>query len=236
MTAEAGELISSGNLASAAAAPNEAVSPARVGASPGLRLVDSLDRFGPIGPELVLVDPELARAVRATLPGVASPVALRAPARDDRPRLVPVEQDERVERADETPWSSDRGGSKRVLFDTPDRSLRRHDLMLQCRLGNGRPRWRLALPLGEVVKARAATGSDDPPREIAALLHGVVGAQPLVPVQWHSDSDDFARLQGYVLLQLRSMLRHEPGFVSGQTQRTSTSFVSPAAGYELRSR
>ena len=218
--------------ASVAATRNEAGSSAPAGAPSRLHLVDSIDRFGPISPELVLVDPELARAVRATLPELAPPFALRTGSPDDRPRLVPVEPDERAWRVDETPRSSDGGDARRVLFDTPDRSLRRHDLTLERRLGNGRPRWRLTLPLGEVVKARGATGSDDPPSEIAALLHGVVGAQPLVPVPWHSDSNDFARLQDYVLQQLRSMLRHEPGIRLGADPENLHQFR--VAGRRLR--
>ena len=204
-------------------APEEVGLPAWAGGQPQLRLVASHDQLGPISPELVLVDPELARALRETVP---------VPFQGDRPRLVPAEPEQQTEETDERSGPPDRGSSRWGLFDTPDRSLRRHDVTLERRLVDGLPRWRLTLPLGEVVKANGAAHSDDPPAEIVALLRGVIGDEALAPVRWHSDSHDFARLQEYVLQELHSLLRHEPGTRLGTNPENLHQFR--VAGRRLR--
>jgi CHAD domain-containing protein len=99
-----------------------------------------------------------------------------------------------------------------VPFDTRDRRLRRLGIRLECRLRRRASRWTLVLPRGEVVKTRGSARPDaPPPLEITKLLRGIVGAEPLVPVRWHSDHLDFARLEAFVLEQRDAMLRHEPG-------------------------
>jgi CHAD domain-containing protein len=184
-----------------------------------LRLVEPRVMLGPISPELVLVDPELARAARAALPqtigadpaGDSSGAYAPEESVRDEPllRLAQAQSDD--PRGSRIRWGSRMVDSRWAPFDTPDRRLRHFGMRLERRLKRGTERWRLVLPRGEVVNARGVAGSALPPAEVTGLLRAVMGSEALVPVQWHGDHADFARLQAYVVEQREMMVRHEPG-------------------------
>jgi CHAD domain-containing protein len=153
------------------------------------------DELGPITPELVLVDPELARLARAALPDPGTP----ARGEPDPTPAEPVQ----LPGTERTPAPGD-DGPRRVPFDTPDGQLRRHGISLERRTRRSGVSWRLVLVRGEVVEAERL-------EELTPLLAGVIGDRPLEPVPWHWDDPDFARLQTYVAEQRDALLAHDPG-------------------------
>jgi CHAD domain-containing protein len=161
---------------------------------PQLRLVAVPEELGPITPELVLVDPELARVARAALPGPGPPVRRTAEAAAPEPVQLPGTRSTTA-----TP-----DGPRRAQFDTADGRLRRHGISLERRLRRSSISWRLVLVRGEVVEAENL-------EEAASLLAGVIGDLPLEPVPWFRDDPDFARLQTYVAGQRDALIAHDPG-------------------------
>jgi CHAD domain-containing protein len=161
---------------------------------PQLRLVAVPEELGPITPELVLVDPELARVARAALPGPGEPVRREAETAPAEPVQLPVTQRTQATSA----------GPRRAQFDTPDGRLRRHGISLERRVRGSQISWRLVLVRGEIVEAATL-------EELGPLLAGVAGDRPLEPVPWFWDDPDFARLQTYVAEQRDALVAHDPG-------------------------
>ena len=141
----------------------------------------------PISPELVLVSPELAAAVRSVpdslFVGEAEPSGVRA-------------AEPRVEIS---------AGSAR--FDTRDLVLERHGLALELEHVGGRPLWRLTLARGETIEAEG----ESVPREIAAMVQVVARDAALQPVPVRSDNAEIRRLEKQIGVQRWSLVRHEPG-------------------------
>ena len=197
--------------------------PARGAAPPGiaesvrprLRLIPrEVAELGPISPELVLVSPELAAAAREALPDapwlrLPEGAALPDPAADGSPARLPAAEPPPSEPVGPLLRPAE-GDPEPVSFDTADLRLKRHGICLERRVRSGSPSWRLVLPRGEVVEA-AEEGRDEPPAEIAALLHAVAGEERLLPVPWYSDDAAVARLQAQVWAERDAMLRHDPG-------------------------
>jgi CHAD domain-containing protein len=118
-----------------------------------------------------------------------------------------------------------------VRFDSADRRLKRHDVSLERLVRAGTPVWKLVLPRGEVVEAEE-TAPAHPPPETAALLRSLLGDEPLVPVPWHGDDADFARLQAQILEQRHALLKHDPGTRLGHDPENLHQFR--VAGRRLR--
>ncbi len=177
--------------------------PAPAHERPPLRLVAETEELGPITPELVLVDPELA----ARRPGGPSRAGSARPPRDRNDRLAePIQLPGTVRTQ-----ALGGDGPRRLQLDTPDGRLRRHGISLERRVRRSGISWRLVLVRGEVVEAAGLPGAEVPPEELTSLVAGVVGDRPLQPVPWFWDDPDFARLQAYVAEQRDALLAHDPG-------------------------
>ena len=189
---------------------------------PRLRLIRrEVAELGPISPELVLVCPELAAAVREAFPDPLwlrpGPGALTAAAEPPDPaapsplaRLPVAEQAVRPESAG-PPGRPGEGDPGPVSFDTPDLRLKRHGICLERRVRGDSPSWKLVLPRGEVMEMVEEARDGQPPAEIATLLRAVAGEERLLPVPRYSDNADLARLQAQLWEQRDAMLRHDPG-------------------------
>jgi CHAD domain-containing protein len=102
-----------------------------------------------------------------------------------------------------------------VLLDTPDLLLRELGITLERRRDGDSSSWTLTLPRGEIV-ARTGEDGDDPPEQIADLLRAVIDGRDLLPIPWHVDDADIARLQAQMWAQRRELLRHDPGSRLGE--------------------
>jgi CHAD domain-containing protein len=166
---------------------------------PWLRLVRTdPDDLGPVSPELVLVDPPLADAVRVTpdavvlderpmkqsvLPAPSSPVRLR---------------------------DGDGGGrATTARYDTRDLLLERHGLTLELLTRGASRSWQLTAARGERVVA-ASDGSRIP-EQIESLLRTVVRESELVEVPARSAEPEIRHLEDQIAKQHHSLLRHDVG-------------------------
>jgi CHAD domain-containing protein len=154
-----------------------------------LRLVRATaDGVGSVSPELSLVDPALAAAVRAT------PDAVVVGASADTPD-----------------WYGEAGTStpSTTTYDTRDLLLERHGLKLELVSGDGTRTWRLTAARGEVVE----TTTDGPgvPAEIEALLTNVMAGSELVQVPVRSTDPDIRRLEQHVATQHHALVKYDVG-------------------------
>jgi CHAD domain-containing protein len=92
-----------------------------------------------------------------------------------------------------------------MRHDTEDGRLRGHGISLERR-GD---RWRLELPRGEVVEVHV--DGDAPSGQVAELLRGILGGEPVLPVPERRHDADVARLQEMIWRERRSILAHDPG-------------------------
>jgi CHAD domain-containing protein len=165
---------------------------------PWLRLVRAdPDDLGPVSPELVLVDPPLAAAVRVT------------------PDAVVVDNGRAKQTPSSTTWERPRmgsGGGGRTTtarYDTRDLLLERHGLRLELATRGAERSWRLTAARGErVVVPDSGSGV---PAQIESLLRSVVNGRDLVEVPTRSSDPEIRRLEDHVAKQHRSLLRHDVG-------------------------
>lgn len=163
-----------------------------------LRLVRAPEEsLGPISPELVLVSPDLAAAVRST------PDALVVDASGPASGMPPLPASGR-------PGGSDGAGVRgAVRYDSRDLLLERHGLTLELATdGTGRL-WRLTLARGETVEEPAE--DDGVPGRIASLLATLVDGRELRRVPVRSENAEIQRLEERIAAQLRSLLAHDAG-------------------------
>ena len=153
-----------------------------------LRLVRATsDGVGSVSPELSLVDPALAEAVRATPDAI---VVGAAGATAD--------------------WH---GAASAALasttYDTPDLLLERHGLKLELASRDGARTWRLTAARGEVVET-TSSGPGVPP-EIESLLTNVVLGSELGQVPVRSADPDVRRLEGQLGQQRHALIKYDVG-------------------------
>jgi len=166
---------------------------------PWLRLVRTdPDELGPVSPELVLVDPPLAAAVRVT------PDVVVLDDRPPRPSVLPARlSPPRVREGD--------GGGRRATarYDTRDLLLERHGLALELVARGSSRAWQLTAARGErVVVAGDGSGV---PEQIESLLRTVVRGSELVEVPARSADPEIRRLEDQIAKQHHSLLRHDVG-------------------------
>jgi CHAD domain-containing protein len=154
-----------------------------------LRLVRATsDGVGSVSPELSLVDPVLAEAVRAT----PDAIVVGAP-------------------GDTFDWHGPASGAlpNATAYDTPDLLLERHGLKLELVNGDGARTWRLTAARGEVVE----TTTSDPgvPQEIESLLTNVVLGSELVQVPTRSADPDVRRLEAHLGEQRHALVKYDVG-------------------------
>jgi len=155
-----------------------------------LRLVRATsDGVGSVSPELSLVDPALAEAVRAT----PDAIVVGAP-------------------GDTFDWHGPASGvasPNATAYDTPDLLLERHGLKLELVNGDGARTWRLTAARGEVVE----TTTSDPgvPAEIESLLTNVVLGSDLVQVPTRSADPDVRRLEAHLGEQRHALVKYDVG-------------------------
>ena len=154
-----------------------------------LRLVRTTsDGVGSVSPELSLVDPALAEAVRTT------PDAIVVGAPGGTPDWHGA--------ATGAPASS-------TAYDTPDLLLERHGLKLELVSGAGGRTWRLTAARGEVVET--TTSGPGVPPEIESLLTNVVLGSELVQVPVRSADPDVRRLEDQLGQQRHALVRYDVG-------------------------
>jgi CHAD domain-containing protein len=143
---------------------------------------------GSVSPELSLVDPMLAEAVRAT----PDAVVVGAPA--------------------ETPdWhgAAASATASTTTYDTRDLLLERHGLKLELVSDGPARTWRLTAARGEVVE----TTTDGPgvPPEIESLLTNVADGWQLVQVPARSADPDVRRLENRIGEQHHALVKYDVG-------------------------
>lgn len=154
-----------------------------------LRLVRATsDGVGFVSPELSLVDPALAEAVRATPDAIVVGAA--------------------GETAD---WHGAAGAAlpSTTAYDTPDLLLERHGLKLELASRDGARTWRLTAARGEVVET-TSSGPGVPP-EIESLLTNVVLGSELVQVPVRSVDPDVRRLEDQLGQQRHALVKYDVG-------------------------
>jgi CHAD domain-containing protein len=168
---------------------------------PWLRLVRTgTEELGPVSPELALVDPPLAAAVRLT------PDAVVVAETEARPT---------VESNVVEPWklpkahSGEGGMTTTVRYDTRDLLLERHGLTLELRDRGSLRTWCLTAARGETVEA--AEDGPGVPGRLEALLRNVIHGDELVQVPMRSSDPQIRRLEDQVAKQHDSLLRYDVG-------------------------
>jgi CHAD domain-containing protein len=152
-----------------------------------------------VSPELALVDPPLAAAVRSTPDAVVV-------AEERRPTVQSNVVD---------PWklpeaeSGERGTTTTVRYDTRDLLLERHGLTLELRNRGSLRTWCLTAARGESVEA--AEDGPGVPRKLEALLRSVIHGDELVQVPIRSSDPQIRRLEDQVAKQHHSLLRYDVG-------------------------
>jgi CHAD domain-containing protein len=160
---------------------------------PWLRLVRTdPEDLGPVSPELVLVDPSLATAVRMTPDVVVvQSGAVKASAPVPPPAV----------------WEPATGPASR--YDTPDLLLERNGLELELATRGSQRFWQLTAARGEhFVVPDDGTGV---PPQIESLLGTVVRGQALVAVPARTADPEIRRLEESLSKQRESLLRHDVG-------------------------
>jgi CHAD domain len=168
---------------------------------PWLRLLRAEpDDLGPVSPELVLVDPPLAAAVR-----VAPDAVLVAERRTNGSlQTVPPAPPERLEDG-----GGRSGPATTARYDTRDLLLERHGLKLELATRGSSRFWQLTAARGERVDV--ADDGSGVPGQIESLLRTVVREGELVEVSTRSSDPEIRRLEELVAKQHRSLLRHDVG-------------------------
>jgi CHAD domain-containing protein len=168
---------------------------------PWLRLLRAEpDDLGPVSPELVLVDPPLAAAVR-----VAPDAVLVAERRTNGSlQTVPPAPPERLEDG-----GGRSGPATTTRYDTRDLLLERHGLKLELATRGSSRFWQLTAARGERVDV--ADDGSGVPGQIESLLRTVVREGELVEVSTRSSDPEIRRLEELVAKQHRSVLRHDVG-------------------------
>jgi CHAD domain-containing protein len=153
-----------------------------------LRLVRATsDGVGSVSPELSLVDPALAEAVRATPDAIVVGAPGDTPAWHGAASAVP----------------------STTAYDTPDLLLERHGLKLELASRDGARTWRLTAARGEVVETTAS--GPGVPAEIESLLTNVVLGSELVQVPARSVDPDVRRLEDHLGAQRHALVRYDVG-------------------------
>ena len=168
---------------------------------PWLRLVRAgSEDLGPVSPELALVDPPLAAAVRVTPDAVVVAETERRPTVQSNvvePWKLPTAQ------------TGERGTTTTVRYDTRDLLLERHGLTLELRDRGSVRTWCLTAARGENVEA----AEDGPgiPRNLEDLLRSVIHGDELVQVPIRSSDPQIRRLEDQVAKQHHALLRYDVG-------------------------
>jgi CHAD domain-containing protein len=158
-----------------------------------LRLVRTTSGgVGSVSPELALVDPPLAAAVRVTPDAVVVGAQTETPGWGDA----------------STATNGDARASVTV-YDTRDLLLERHGLKLELICRGAMRTWRLTAARGEVVEATAAASGV--PREVESLLRNVVLGDELVEVPERSSDPEVRRLEQQIAQQHHSLVKHDVG-------------------------
>jgi CHAD domain-containing protein len=154
-----------------------------------LRLVRATsDGVGSVSPELSLVDPALAEAVRVTPDAIVVGAAAGTADWHGAPSSLQ---------------------SSTMAYDTPDLLLERHGLKLELISGGGERTWRLTAARGEVVET-TTVGPGVPP-EIESLLTNVVLGAELVHVPIRSTDPDVRRLEDHLGEQHHALVKYDVG-------------------------
>jgi CHAD domain-containing protein len=163
---------------------------------PWLRLVRAnAGGVGSVSPELALVDPPLAAAVRVTPDAVVVTDSTGRRPDSHREPALPVLNGA-------FPTTS-------ALYDTRDLLLERHGLKLELTSDGVSRTWRLTAARGEVVEA--TEDGHGVPHGIESLLRNVALGEELVHVPARSRDPEIRRLEDHVANQRHSLVKHDVG-------------------------